>query len=142
MRLFSRKRKPHPPYDGLPVEQRYALYYMLEYIANGVPYNEARYAINYLEKASIYYGMTNKQIEEFRSYYDTFDKISNYIRQIKDCQVLEYLISNSDNLFVLMYNSGNREILMKQTYSLYYELGFSFAEIQRIIRKYRYRIEI
>ena len=32
MGLFSRKRNPIPPYDTLEAEQRYALYFLLEYL--------------------------------------------------------------------------------------------------------------
>lgn len=32
MGLFNRTRKPLPPYDTLAAEQRYALYFQLEYL--------------------------------------------------------------------------------------------------------------
>ena len=63
MGLFSRRRNPIPPYDKLEAEQRYALYYLLEYLTmKGVPLTQMSWALQYLEKAAVYFGMTKKQI--------------------------------------------------------------------------------
>lgn len=79
MGLFNRKRIPRPPYDTLEAKQRYALYYQLEYLTlKGVPLQEMSWAFSYLEKAAIAFGMTKKQIDEFRPFYDTYEKIVFY----------------------------------------------------------------
>ena len=64
MGLFNRSRNPKPPYDTLTAEQRYALYYQLEYLTmKGVPMQEMSWAFSYLEKAAIAFGMTKKQMQ-------------------------------------------------------------------------------
>lgn len=103
MGLFNRKRNPKPPYDTMAAEQRYALYYLLEYLTmKGVPMQEMSWAFSYLEKAAVAFGMTNKQIDEFRPFYDTYEKIVPYIKQISNRQILEYMISNCSN-YILSY---------------------------------------
>ena len=82
MGLFSRTRKPIPPYDTLEAEQRYALYFLLEYLTTkGVPLHEMSWALQYLEKAAIYFGMTKRQIEELKPFYNTYEKITSYIKK-------------------------------------------------------------
>ena len=77
MGLFSRTRKPFPPYDTLQAEQRYALYFLLEYLTTRgtIPLDEMGWALQYLDKAAIYFGMTKRQIEEFKPFYNTYEKI-------------------------------------------------------------------
>lgn len=143
MGLFSRKRKPIPPYDKLEAEQRYALYYLLEYLTTkGVPLNEMSWAIQYLEKAAIYFGMTKQQIEDYKPFYNTYEKITPYIKQIKNRQILEYMISNCSNIFLLMDGSEEHKQLGEQAYKLYEELGFSYEEVRAIVHKYMYRTDI
>lgn len=143
MGLFNRTRNPKSPYDTLTAEQRYALYYLLEYLTmNGVPINEMSWAYSYLEKAAIAFGMTNKQIEQFRPFYNTYEKIVSYIKQIKNRQILEYMISNCSNIFCLMHGGDEHKRLGEQAYKLYEELGFSYAEVRRITNKYMYRTEV
>ena len=62
MGLFSRKRTPIPPYDTLEAEQRYALYFLLEYLTTRgtIPLHEMSFALQYLEKAAIYFGSVRK----------------------------------------------------------------------------------
>ncbi len=150
MGLFSRKRNPISPYDKLEAEQRYALYYLLEYLTmKGVPLTQMSWALQYLEKAAIYFGMTKKQIEDFKPFYNTYEKIIPYIKQIKNRQILEYMISNCSNIFILMDGSfilmdgsDEHKRLGEQAYKLYEELGFSYEEVRTIVNKYRYRTDI
>ena len=84
MGLFSRKRNPIPPYDKLEAEQRYALYFLLEHLTiKGVPLNEMSWAFQYLEKAAIYFGMTKKQIEDLKPFYNTYEKISRMLNKLR-----------------------------------------------------------
>lgn len=143
MGLFNRIRNPKPPYDTLEAEQRYALYYQLEYLTmKGVPIHEMSWAFSYLEKASIAFGMTKKQIDDFRPFYNTYEKIVPYIKQIKNRQILEYMISNYSNIFYLMRSDENHKMLGEQAYKLYEELGFSYEEVRFITNKYMYRTEV
>lgn len=143
MGLFNRKRNPIPPYDKLEAEKRYALYFLLDYLTTkGVPMNEMSWALQYLEKAAIYFGMTKNQIEDFRPFYNSYDKITSYIKQIKNRQILEYMISNCSNIFILMDANENHRRLGEQAYKLYEELGFSYEDVRYIVNKYRYRTDI
>ena len=144
MGLFSRKRKPIPPYDTLNAEQRYALYYLLEYLTTRgtIPLHEMSFALQYLEKAAVYFGMKKMQIEELRPFYNTYEKIIQYIKQIKDKQILEYMISNCSNIFILMDTSDEHKRLGEQAYMFYGELGFSYEDVRYIVNKYMYRTEI
>ncbi len=143
MGLFRRTRKPIPPYDTLEPEQRYALYFLLDYLTTkGVPLHEMSWALTYLEKAAIYLGMTKQQIEDFKPFYNTYEKIIPYIKQIKNRQILEYMISNCSNIFILMDTSDIHKFLGEQAYKLYEELGFPYEEVRYIVNKYRYRTDI
>ncbi len=143
MGLFNRTRNPKPPYDTLEAEQRYALYFQLEYLTmKGVPMHEMSWAFSYLEKAAIVFGMTKKQIDDFRPLYNTYEKIVPYIKQIKNRQILEYMISNCSNIFYLMRGDENHKMLGEQAYKLYEELGFSYEEVRFITNKYMYRTEV
>ena len=143
MGLFNRTRKPLPPYDTLAVEQRYALYFQLEYLTmKGVPMHEMSWAFSYLEKAAVYFGMTKRQIEEFRPFYNSYEKIVPYIKQIKSRQILEYMISNCSNIFILMHGSEEHHRLGEEAYKLYEDLGFTYDEVRIITNKYMYRTDI
>lgn len=143
MGLFSRTRKPIPPYDTLEAEQRYALYFLLEYLTmKGVPLHQMSWALSYLEKATIYFGMTKRQIDELKPFYNTYEKITSYIKQIKNRQILEYMISNCSNIFLLMDVSDEHRRLGEQAYKLYEELGFPYEEVRYIVNKYMYRTDI
>ena len=142
MGLFSRNRNPIPPYDKLEADKRYALYFLLEYLTKGVPFEQMSWALQYLDKASKYFGMTSKQIAEFKPFYNTYDKIISYIKEIKDRQILEFMISNCSNIFILMDGGPEHKQLGEQAYKLYEELGFSYEEVRYIVNKYRYRNDI
>ena len=144
MGLFSRKRKPLPPYNTLVAEQRYALYFLLEYLtAQGcIPFLQMGSALQYLDKAAVYFGMTKQQIDELKPFYNTYDRIVSYIKQIKDRQILEYMISNCSNIFLLMEISEKHKQLGTQAYQLYEELGFAYDEVRYIVNKYMYRTDI
>lgn len=144
MGLFSRTRKPIPPYDTLEVEQRYALYFLLEYLTEqgSIPLHELSWALQYLEKAAIYFGMTKRQIDELKPFYNTFEKITSYIKHIKNRKILEYMISNCSNIFILMDASEKHKRLGEITYIFYEELGFPYEEVRYIVNKYRYRTDI
>lgn len=143
MGFFRRTRKPIPPYDTLEPEQRYALYFLLDYLTTkGVPLHEMSWALTYLEKAAIYLGLTKQQIEDFKPFYNTYEKIIPYIKQIKNRQILEYMISNCSNIFILMDTSDEHKCLGKQAYKLYEELGFPYEEVRYIVNKNRYRTDI
>ena len=107
-----------------------------------VSLQEMSWAFSYLEKAAIAFGMTKKQIDEFRPFYDIYEKIVFYIKQIDNHQILEYMISNCSNIFCLMRGDDNHKMLGEQAYKLYEELGFPYEEVRRITNKYMYRIEI
>ncbi len=142
MGIFNRNRKPIPPYDGLGVEERLALYFLLEYLSKAVPLNEKSWAFKYLEKATKYLGFTNSQIQEFKPFYNTYEKIVNRIKNIHDRQILEYMISNCSNIFILMNGGEEHRKLGEQAYKLYEELGFPYDEVRSIVRRYQYRTEI
>ena len=142
MGLFSRKRSPIPPYDKLEAEQRYALYFMLEYLTKAVPLHQMSWALDYLEKAALYFGMTKQQINDFKPFYNSYDKIVPYIMQIKNRQILEYMISNCSNIFLLMDGGEEHKQLGAQAYNLYEDLGFSYEEVRTIVHKYMYRTDI
>lgn len=143
MGFFTRNRKPNPPYDTLELEKRLALYFLLEYLTmNGVPFHEQSWAFQYLEKAAKYFGISNRQIQDLRPFYCTYDKISEYIRSIHNRQILEYMISNCSNLFILMNGGAKHQELGEQAYKLYEELGFSYEEVRSIVKKYQYRTDI
>lgn len=142
MGLFSRKRKPIPPYDKLEAEQRYALYFLLEYLTKAVPLHQMSWALDYLEKAAVYFGMTKQQTTDFKPFYNSYDKIVPYIKQIKNRQIMEYMISNCSNIFLLMDDSDEHKRLGAQAYKLYEELGFPYEDVRAIVHKYMYRIDI
>lgn len=143
MGLFSRKRKPIPPYDTLEPEQRYALYFLLEHLTmKGVPMHEMSWALQYLEKAAVYYGMSKQQINDFKPFYSSYEKITEHIKKINNRQILEFMISNCSNIFLLMDSSDEHKRLGEQAYALYEELGFSYDEVRSIVNKYRYRTDI
>ena len=144
MGLFSRTRRPIPPYNTLEAEQRYALYFLLEYLSTSgcVPLNQMSFALQYLEKAAIYLGLTKRQIEDLKPFYNTYEKIVPYIKQIKSRQILEFMISNCSNIFILMDRSDKHKQLGEQAYKLYEELGFPYDEVRYIVNKYMYRTDI
>lgn len=142
MGIFNRNRKPLPPYDTLAIEYRYALYFLLEYLTHAVPLVEMFWAFQYLEKATKYFGITKKQIEEVRAFYNSYDKIVAYIQEIKNHQIYEYMISYCSNVFILMDGGEEHKRLGEQAYKLYEELGFPYEEVRSIVRKYQYRTEI
>lgn len=143
MGLFSRTRKPIPPYDTLEAEQRYALYFLLEYLTTkGVPLYQMSWALQYLEKAAAYLGMTKRQIEELKPFYNTYEKITSNIKLIKNRQILEYMISNCSNIFMLMDECDEHRRLGEQAYKLYEELGFPYDEVRCIVHEYMYRTDI
>lgn len=142
MGFFSRNIKPLPPYDKLEIEKRYALYFLLEYLSKAVPLHEMSWALQYLDKATKYFGITKKQIEEVRVFYSTYDKIIEYVKSIKNQQIYEYLISNCSNIFILMDGGEEHRRLGEQAYKLYEELGFPYEAVRAIVRKYQYRTDI
>lgn len=142
MGLFTRKRKPIPPYDKLEAEQRFALYFLLEHLTKAVPLHQMSWALDYLEKAAVYLGMTKQQTSDFKPFYNSYEKIVLYIKQIKDRQILEYMISNCSNIFLLMDGGEVHKQLGAQAYKLYEELGFSYEEVRSIVHKYMYRTDI
>ena len=125
-------------------EQRYALYFLLEYLSfkGCIPLHEMSYALQYLDKAAIYFGMTKRQIEDLKPFYNTYEKIILYIKQIRNRQILEYMISNCSNIFLLMDRSEEHKRLGEEAYKLYEELGFPYEEVRYIVNKYRYRTDI
>lgn len=142
MGLFTRNRKPIPPYDKIEAEQRYALYFLLDYLTEAVPTFEMSWALQYLDKAAKYFGMTKKEIEELRPFYNSYEKITSYITSIHNRQILEYMISNCSNIFILMGGDAKHRQLGEQAYQLYEQLGFSYKEVRSIVDKYKYRTDI
>lgn len=142
MVLFCRNRNPIPPYDKLDLEQRCALYFLLEYLTGAVPIHEMSWALQYLDKASKYFGLTKKQIEDFRPFYNSYEKIISYIKGIHNRQILEYMISNCSNIFILMDGGTKHRLLGEQAYQLYDQLGFPYEEVRRIVNKYQYRTDV
>ena len=86
--------------------------------------------------------MTKRQIEELKPFYNSYEKIISYIKQIKDRQIHEYMISNCSNIFLLMDISEEHRRLGEQAYKLYEELGFPYEDVRYIVRKYMYRTDI
>ena len=109
---------------------------------NGIPFHEQSWAFQYLEKAAKYFGLTNNQIQDFRPFYSTYEKIIEHIKDIKNRQILEFMISNCSNLFILMDGGIKHKELGEQAYKLYEELGFPYEEVRSIVRKYQYRTDI
>lgn len=75
MRFFSKERKPIAPYDKLEVEKRCALYFLLDYLTIGVPPHEMSWALQYLEKAAKYLGITKKQTVDLKPFYNSYSNI-------------------------------------------------------------------
>lgn len=142
MSFLSRSRKPISPYDRLAPEKRYALYFLLEYLTRAVPLHQMSWALQYLEKAAKYFGMTKNQIEEFKLFFNSYDKIIGYVKSIQDREIYEYMISNCSNIFILMDGGEEHKRLGQQAYKLYEELGFSYSEVRTIVNKYMYRTDI
>ena len=94
------------------------------------------------DKAAKYFGLTKKQIEEFRPYYNSYEKITSYIKEIQNRQILEYMISNCSNIFILMDGGTKHMQLGEQAYQLYEQLGFPYEEVRRIVNKYQYRTDV
>ncbi len=86
--------------------------------------------------------MTKRQIEDLKPFYNTYEKIILYIKQIRNRQILEYMISNCSNIFLLMDRSEEHKRLGEEAYKLYEELGFPYEEVRYIVNKYRYRTDI
>ncbi len=86
--------------------------------------------------------MTKQQINDFKPFYNSYDKIVPYIMQIKNRQILEYMISNCSNIFLLMDGGEEHKQLGTQAYNLYEDLGFSYEEVRTIVHKYMYRTDI
>ncbi|MDO4200784.1 MAG: hypothetical protein Q4D25_01475 [Bacteroidales bacterium] len=86
--------------------------------------------------------MTKQQIEEVKPFYNNYEKIVSYIKQIKNRQILEYMISNCSNIFILMDRSDEHKRMGEQAYKLYGELGFTYEEVRYIVNKYMYRTDI
>lgn len=144
MGLFNKKRNPIPPYDKIKIEHRYALYFLLDYLTNSntICLDEISFAYQYLEKAQKYFGITSNQIKEVRPFYNSYDKIIGYIKEINNREIYEYMISNCSNIFILMDRSPKHKHLGEQAYKLYEELGFSYDDVRCIVNKYMYRIDI
>ncbi|MBQ8051084.1 MAG: hypothetical protein IJ197_05855 [Bacteroidaceae bacterium] len=140
--IFNRTRKPQPPYDMLTDEQRFALYFLLDYFGNQVGGYNYIDASNYLEKAAWYIGLTKRQIAELESQYQDFEKIVAIVRTITNRQALEYMVSNTYNLRILIRDPETRERMIKVYNSLWSRLGFSPNEIYYLIHKYMYRTDI
>lgn len=141
MGLFSRNKKPIPPYDSLEPQQRYALYFLLDYLTNAVPLYQMSWALQYLEKAAKYLGFSKNQIEEVKPFYNSYDKIKEYIKEIKNRKILEFMISNCSNIFILMEGDEKHKRMGEQAYQLYEELGFPYQEVRTIVHKYQYRTD-
>ena len=79
MGWFSKKLKVQPPYNTLSVEQQRALYFLLEYFSKFA--TEEIYgiikldAINYLKKATWYFGLTQKEVELLRPHHQGIDNL-------------------------------------------------------------------
>ncbi len=137
MGLFNRTINPKPPYDALEREQRLALYYLLEYFAmKGVDMLRPSNVFNYLDKAANKLGFSEKQIKEYRPFFNTFEKVTSYVKQIKNRQALEYTICNCGTIFNLMNDYTIRQELAKKLYELYNELGYSEEEVNYYTRRY------
>ncbi|MDE5845164.1 MAG: hypothetical protein K2H44_07255 [Muribaculaceae bacterium] len=142
MNLFNRKKRPVAPYDSLEHEKKFAIYFLLEYLTmNGVPFNEQSWAFKYLEKAAKGLGITDRQIQDFRPFYSSYEKITEYIKSIRNRHILELIISSCSNLFILMDGGTKHKELGIQAYKLYEELGFSYDDVRKIVRENQYRSE-
>lgn len=86
--------------------------------------------------------MIKQQINDFKPFYSSYEKITEHIKKINNRQILEFMISNCSNIFLLMDSSDEHKRLGEQAYALYEELGFSYDEVRSIVNKYRYRTDI
>lgn len=146
MGLFSKKKKAHPPYDLLNVEQQRALYFLLEYFSqfatiqyynSDLPHPDA---LNYLEKALWYFGLSKKEVDLLRPYYQKIEYIFDQIRSINDQLVLDYMVNNTYNLIILAHK--NYEEATQLFYEFWSRFNYTKSAINLITKKYMFRIEI
>ena len=144
--IFKSKPKPQPPYDALTQEQRYALYFLLDYYGYKATYRQCNYikqdAYNYLEKATWYFGLTKKEVQELKPLYKDFEKITGIVKTINNKQALDYMANNCYNLIILIEDFDKRKAIGNQFYDLWAELGYSYEDVRTLINKYMYRTDI
>lgn len=144
--VFTRKPKAQPPYDVLTEEQRYGLYFLLDYFgtyATEKPWDFIKQdAFNYLEKAAWYLGLTNQQLQEMKPNYNNYEKIARIVKGINNKLALEYMANNCYNLILMIDDYDKHKKMSDQFYSLWAELGFSREDVRFLIKKYMYRTDI
>lgn len=145
MGFFSFTRKAIAPYDTLTKMQQHALYFILEYFSKFA--TERRFgfikhnALTYLEKASIYLGLSKKEITILRPYNKDIEELYLKIRDLPKSILLDYMINNCNNLVILA--EGENHILARNALlSFWSNFGYTVSEIDIITRKYRYRTDI
>lgn len=147
MGLFTKKRKVQPPYDMLNVEQQRAMYFLLEYFSR---FAVSRYcgmntvkqdALNYLEKATWYLGMSKKDVDLLRPYHQDIEYLYNVIKGVDNRQALDYMVNNCFNL-VILSEDDNHEIAHEEFYDFWKRFGYSAFDIKDITDKYMYRTDI
>ena len=146
MGWFKKKQlKVQPPYDKLSVVQQRALFFLLEYFSHFATDYSCSYiktdAINYLEKAAWYFGLSKTEIDILRPHHQDVDELYNIIKGIKNMEVLDFMVNNCYNLVVLA-EGDNCEPARQTFYSFWRNIGYSDDEIWHITQKYMYRTEI
>ena len=147
MGLFSKKKKAHPPYDCLKEEQQRALYFLLEYFSKfaTIQYSDIDLpnpdALNYLEKALWYFGLSQKDVDLLRPYHQKLEYIFELIKDINNRLILDYMVNNTFNLIILA-RGGNYEPAHKLFFDFWNQFNYSKQEISIITQKYMYRTDI
>lgn len=147
MGLFSKKKKTFPPYDSLTVEQQRALYFLLEYFSKfaTLQYSDIELpnpdALNYLEKALWYFGLTQKDVDLLRPYHQKIDYIFEIIKDIKNRIILDYMVNNTYNL-VILAQGDNYEPAHKLFFDFWSRFNYTKYDINIITQKYMYRTDI
>ena len=125
-----------PPYDTLTVEQRQALYFLLEYFDNYVEDSKWNYnkrdATNYLKKAASYFGLAKKDIIALRPEYQNLDKIVAVLKTINNKIVLNRMVGNCYNLYVLAVGDKFKK-LGDIFYKLWEDMGYSYDDIRFLV---------
>lgn len=147
MGLFTKKKRPQPPYDVLTEEQRRALYFLMEYFSTFATYNHYGIeipkpdAISYLEKASWYFGLSKRDIDLLRPYHKNVDYLYDILRAITVRLVFDYMVNNTYNL-VILSEGNNYDKAHTLFYKFWSKFGYSTIDIKKITQKYMYCIEI
>lgn len=94
-----------------------------------------------MEKAAWYFGLTKTDIDILRPHHQNVDELYNIIKEIKDVEVLDYMVNNCYNL-VILAEGANCDPARQTFYSFWKNIGYSDKDIWNITQKYMYRTDI